>query len=114
MMAHIIEKGEKTVNIVDLQEFIKKNTRINECGAIFTFEGIVRGKEPGKITTKMELTTPDRENSEKELKEIINETRDKYGVIGIAVVHYVGEFKVGNPCFWQWWQGLTGEKPRKP
>jgi molybdopterin synthase catalytic subunit len=99
MMAHIIKKGEKTVNMVDLQEFVKKNNRINECGAIYTFEGIVRGKEPGKTTTKMKLNTPHRENTQKELEKIINQTKDKFGVIQIAVVHYVGEFEVGDSLF---------------
>lgn len=98
-MAHIIEKGNKTFNIADLQESLKKNSRINECGAIFTFEGIVRGKEPGKNVKKIKLTTPDPEISKKELETIINETKNKYGIIDLAIVHYVGEFTVGETLF---------------
>lgn len=99
MMAHIINKGEKTLNINDLHQSLKRNRKIDECGAIFTFEGIVRGKEPGKNVTKIKLTNPHPESSEKELKTIITETKNKYRVTDIAVVHYVGEFSVGETLF---------------
>lgn len=99
MMAHIINKGEKAIDICQMMEFVRNNPGIDECGAIFSFEGIVRGKEPGKTTWKMELTTPNREASEKELEEIMDDVKKKYGVVEIAVVHYLGEFKVGDSLF---------------
>lgn len=99
MMANIIEKGEKFYDICDLLQFVKKTPQIAECGAIYSFEGIVRGKEPGKTTQKMKLSTPEKENCQKELEEIIKDIKDKYGVMEIAVVHYLGEFQVGDSLF---------------
>ena len=36
---------------------LKRIRRIAECGAVFSFEGIVRGKEIDKTTIKMDLST---------------------------------------------------------
>ncbi len=99
MMANIIMKNAKETKIQDLMEEVKKNPRIGECGAIYSFEGIVRGIEKGKIIEKMNLTTPHREEAEKELEEIIKDIKDKHDVIDMAVVHYIGEFQVGDPLF---------------
>lgn len=99
MIAKIIKKGDETFTINQLMDEVKKNPRINECGAIFSFEGIVRGKEIDKTTVKMDLTTPDIEKTQVELEEIINDIKDKYGVVEIGVVHYVGEFKPSDPLF---------------
>ncbi len=99
MTVRIIEKNAETINICDLMDSVKKNPRIKECGAIFTFEGIVRGKEINKNTTKMDLTTPDLKATEKELLDIVKDIQDKHGVVEIAVVHYIGKFSPGDPLF---------------
>lgn len=99
MTAHIIMKNTKEIKIQDLIKEVKNSPRIGECGAIFSFEGIVRGIEKGKTTEKMNLTTPNREEAEKELEEIINDVKNKYNVIDIKVAHYIGEFLVGDPLF---------------
>ena len=67
MTIKIVEKTAETINICDLIDSVKTNPRIIECGAIFSFEGIVRGKEVNKNTTKMDLTTPDLKETENEL-----------------------------------------------
>lgn len=99
MITRIIIKDEEHYSISKLQEAVKNNQFINKCGAIYSFEGIVRGEEPSKVTRKMVLTTPDREKSERELKSIVKDVRDKSGVAEIAVVHYLGEFEVGDSLF---------------
>lgn len=99
MITHILNKGEEDYSICKLQQAVKKNDRISECGAIYSFEGFVRGVDAGKITRKMILTTPDKDKCEKELKEVIEDVKEKYGVIDIAVVHFLGEFQVGEPLF---------------
>ena len=99
MIARILKKGEENITINQLMDQVKKNPQIAECGAIFSFEGIVRGTETDKNTVKMDLTTPDIIETEGELKEIINDIKNKYGVIEIAVVHYVGEFQPVDPLF---------------
>ena len=38
---------------IDMIDDIKKSKKVDEAGAIFTFEGIVRGKEPGKEVDKL-------------------------------------------------------------
>jgi len=99
MTVKIIKKGVEDINICSLIEGVKKNPEIHKCGAIFSFEGIVRGTETGKTTVMMDLTTPDEKVAETELKEIVSDVIDKYGVIEIAVVHYIGNFKPGDPLF---------------
>jgi len=99
MTVRIIEKGVEEISIDSLINKVKKNPGIIECGAIFSFEGIVRGKETTKKTVKMDLTTPDLDETEKELKEIVSGIKNKHSVIEIAVVHYVGTFTPGDPLF---------------
>lgn len=92
----IIKKEEEMVTISDLINQVKKNPKIDECGAVFSFEGIVRGKENETKVKKLNLSTPDIGKTEKELKQIIEEVKNKYGVAEIAAVHYVGEFYTGD------------------
>ena len=92
----IIKKDEEIVAIPDLINQVKKNPKIDECGAVFSFEGIVRGKENEIKVKKLNLSTPDIQKTEKELKEIIEEVKNKHGVVEIAVVHYIGEFYTGD------------------
>jgi molybdopterin synthase catalytic subunit len=99
MTIRIIEKTAETINICELMDSVKTNPRIIECGAIFSFEGIVRGKETHKNTTTMDLTTPNPKETEKELEDIVKDIIDKHGVIEIAVVHYIGKFSPGDPLF---------------
>ena len=80
-------------------ELVKTNPKIVECGAIFSFEGIVRGKEIDKTTLQMDLSTPNIEETENELHDIVNDIKDKHGVIEMAVVHYIGKFTPGDPLF---------------
>lgn len=92
----IIKKGEEKITITDLIAAVKKNPHIDRCGAIFTFEGIVRGEEEDIKVKQLNLSTPDIEKTEKELKDIIKEITEKYGVTEIGAVHYIGEFYTGD------------------
>ncbi len=99
MIIRIIEKGTESIKICDLMELVKTNPKIVECGAIFSFEGIVRGKEIDKTTLQMDLSTPDIEETENELHDIVNDIKDKHGIIEMAVVHYIGKFTPGDLLF---------------
>jgi molybdopterin synthase catalytic subunit len=99
MTIRIIEKGSDKIGIYDLMEWVKKSPKIVECGAIFSFEGIVRGKEMDKNTLKMDLSTPNHDETEDELKDIVKKIKEKHGVVEVAVVHYVGKFTPGDPLF---------------
>ncbi len=99
IIARIIKDGEETIEMSDLTKEIKINTSINKCGAIFTFEGIVRGKDSAKTTEKIILTTNDPNKTEKELESILEEVQQKHGVKSIAVVHYLGQFEPSDPLF---------------
>lgn len=99
MVIKVIEGKEDKVTIHDLIEDLKKNTKIDYCGAIFTFEGIVRGKEENMDLEKLILTTPDKEVTAKEIEEIVENAKIKYNVAEISVVHYLGEFYTGDSLF---------------
>ena len=45
MVVRVIESKEDKVKTADLIDELKKSSKIDYSGAIFTFEGIVRGKE---------------------------------------------------------------------
>lgn len=99
MRADILKKDEETIKINDLIGHLMENSRIDECGAIFSFEGIVRGLEPGKNVKKLDMTTSNIKKTEDEFRGIIKEIENKYSVIEIAAVHYVGEFSQGDDLF---------------
>jgi molybdopterin synthase catalytic subunit len=98
IIAKIID-GEANITLDDLTKKIKENTIISECGAIFTFEGIVRGKDESKTTDKITLTSSDPEKTEKELEIILKDVKKTHGVKYMAVVHYLGQFEPGDPMF---------------
>lgn len=98
-MNRIIEKGQKEYDLGDLVQLLKKNPYIDECGAIFTFEGIMRSKERGKTVSKLTISIPSTDMAEAELERISREVQRKYGVRQIVVVHYIGEFSPGDTLF---------------
>ena len=103
MLIKIVEKDDEYYKMQDLIDFLKKNRRVDESGAIFTFEGFVRGTEKTtegeKIVDKMILTTPDKEKAHADLKTIVESVKIKYGVFEVAIVHFIGEFYTGDPLF---------------
>ena len=99
MVVKVIQGKEDKVTIPDLLEDLKKNPKIDYCGAIYTFEGIVRGKEENMDLEKLILSTPDKEATAKEIEEIVENAKIKYNVAEISVVHYLGEFYTGDSLF---------------
>ena len=99
MVVKVIEGKEDKITMPDLLEDLKKNTKIDYCGAIFTFEWIVRGKEENMDLEKLILTTPDKQKTKEEIEKIIENAKIKYNVHEISVVHYIGEFYTGDMLF---------------
>ena len=99
MIVKIIEKDDEYYKIADLVDSLKKSNRVDESGAIFTFEGIVRGKEENSEVNKLILTTPNKEKTENELKKIAESVKSKFGIYEVAIVHYIGEFYTGDTLF---------------
>lgn len=99
MVVEIIEDRENKIEIPDLIAELKKDEKIDNSGAIFTFEGFVRGKEENMNLKKLKLTTPDKQKALDDIKAIVKEAEEKYGVYNISVVHYIGEFYTGDSLF---------------
>jgi len=99
MIVKIVKKDDEYYKIADLVDLIKKSDRVDESGAIFTFEGFVRGKEEDLDVNKLILTTPDIEKTESELKLIAKSVKSKFGVFEIAIIHFIGEFYTGDTLF---------------
>lgn len=103
MIAKIVKKDDEYYQIQDLVDSIKKSSRVDESGVIFTFEGFVRGREKNtegeKIVNKMILTTPNKEKAEEDLKKIAESVKIEYGIFEIIIVHFIGEFYTGDPLF---------------
>ena len=99
MIIELIQKDDDYYEINDLVNDLKQNPKVDDSGAIFTFEGFVRGNEENKIVEKLIQTTPDKEKAKKEMEEIAESAKIKYGVYQINLVHFVGEFYTGDPLF---------------
>ena len=95
----LVEKDEEYFTTGDLIEDIKKSRRVDEAGAIYSFEGFVRGKEENFKLDKLILSTPDKEKALEDINNIIESAKIKYNVFEISVVHFVGEFYTGDPLF---------------
>ena len=88
----LVEKDEEYFTIGDLIEDIKKSRRVDEAGAIYSFEGFVRGKEENFKLDKLILSTPDKEKALEDINNIIESAKIKYNV-------FVQRFKHKNPFF---------------
>ena len=99
MVVRVIEAKEDKVTMADLIADLKKSNKIDYSGAIFTFEGIVRGKEENMNLKKLILTTPDKQKTQEEIEKIVENAKIKYNVFEISVVHYIGEFYTGDMLF---------------
>ena len=80
MVVRIIESKEDKVITADLIAELKKSNKVDYSGAIFTFEGIVRGKEENMNLKKLILTTPDKEKTQSEIEKIVENAKIKYNV----------------------------------
>ncbi len=99
MTVRIIEAKEDKISTSDLVDDLKKSRKIDYSGAIYTFEGFVRGKEENMDLEKLVLTLPDKEKAIAEIESIIETVKIKYNVFEISVVHYIGEFYTGDSLF---------------
>ena len=99
MVVRVIEAKEDKVTMADLIADLKKSNKIDYSGAIFTFEGIVRGKEENMNLEKLILTTPDKEKTLKDIENIVEDAKIKFNVFEISVIHYIGEFYTGDSLF---------------
>ncbi len=60
---------------------------------------MVRGKDENMHLEKLILSTPDVEKTVDEIEKIVDNTKIKYNVHEISVVHYIGEFYTGDTLF---------------
>ena len=99
MVVQVIKAKDDKITAADLIADLKKNNKIDYSGVIFTFEGMVRGKEENMHLEKLILSTPDVEKTVDEIEKIVDNTKIKYNVHEISVVNYIGEFYTGDTLF---------------
>ena len=99
MVVKVIKAKEDKVTTADLIADLKKSSKIDYSGAIFTFEGMVRGKDENMHLEKLILSTQDIDGTLKEIEKIVANAKIKYNVHEISVVHYIGEFYTGDTLF---------------
>ncbi|MBQ6098682.1 MAG: molybdenum cofactor biosynthesis protein MoaE [Methanobrevibacter sp.] len=99
MVVKVIKAKEDKVTTADLIADLKKSSKIDYSGAIFTFEGMVRGKDENMHLEKLILSTQDTDETLKEIEKIVANAKIKYNVHEISVVHYIGEFYTGDTLF---------------
>lgn len=99
MVVQIIKGKDDKITTADLIADLKKSNKIDYSGVIFTFEGMVRGKDENMHLEKLILSTPDVEKTVEEIEKIVENIKIKYNVHEISVVHYIGEFYTGDTLF---------------
>ena len=99
MVVQVIKAKDDKITTADLISDLKKSNKIDYSGVIFTFEGMVRGKDENMHLEKLILSTPDVEKTVEEIEKIVDNTKIKYNVHEISVVHYIGEFYTGDTLF---------------
>lgn len=99
MVVQVIKAKDDKITAADLIADLKKSNKIDYSGVIFTFEGMVRGKDENMHLEKLILSTPDVEKTVDEIEKIVDNTKIKYNVHEISVVHYIGEFYTGDTLF---------------
>ena len=77
MVVRIIKKDDDVVSSADLIDDIKKSKKVD----------------------KLILKTPDIEKAEKEMNEIAEDVKTKFGVFEVNIIHYIGEFYTGDSLF---------------
>lgn len=83
-----------TKDIIDYQA-LTEQVRRSDCGAVVTFLGTVRDLTDGKVTVALDYEAyPGM--AEKKLAEIERDTRERWPVGDIALVHRLGHMKVGE------------------
>jgi len=65
------------------------------AGAVVTFEGVVRAKNEGRDVTAIYYDCY-REMAEREIADIILETRRTYRVATVRIIHRIGEVAAGE------------------
>lgn len=74
---------------------LTEQVRRSACGAVVTFLGTVRDLTDGKVTVALDYEAyPGM--AEKKLAEIERDTRERWPVGDIALVHRLGHMKVGE------------------
>lgn len=90
----IYNKGK--IIFEDIIKSIKRNPKIRESGAIFTFTGIVRKtSEDGKPVKGLKIDAYD-ELANKTINKICTETKKKTGIIDVKIIHLKGEFDISD------------------
>jgi molybdopterin synthase catalytic subunit len=70
-------------------------TRQGEDGAVVVFDGIVRNNTRGRKTHYLDYEAYE-EMAEKQMRELANEARKRFGVRQITMVHRLGRLQVGE------------------
>lgn len=93
-----ITKDKYEYKLPQLIEHIKKSPYIEETGAIFTFEGIMRkiGKEK---VEKLRISHENPQKAQKKLERMVEEIKREHKVKDIALVHFLGEFHPTETLF---------------
>ena len=71
MVVQVIKAKDDKITAADLIADLKKSNKIDYSGVIFTFEGMVRGKDENMHLEKLILSTPDVEKTVKEIVKVL-------------------------------------------
>lgn len=83
-----------TKDIID-HHALTEQVRRSDCGAVVTFLGTVRDLTDGKLTVALDYEAYPV-MAEKKLAEIERDTRERWPVGDIALVHRLGHLEVGE------------------
>jgi molybdopterin synthase catalytic subunit len=77
------------------REAITEMVKMSSSGCIVQFVGVVRDNSEGKEVSNMTVEVYE-EMARRQLEDISQECKDKFGVHEVAIVHRYGDFTVGD------------------
>jgi molybdopterin synthase catalytic subunit len=90
----VTKKGK--FSLLGMIKNVKSKTDFQKAGAIALFIGLVRGETPkGDKVQKLKLEAYE-EKANEILASICNDLQKKQGIVDVQILHFLGEFSVGE------------------
>ena len=87
----MVEITEKPIS----PETMVNKVKTDQSGCVVTYVGLIRESSRGRKVLSVEYSDSEGK-AEKRLRDIVNDTKQKWAVNNIAICHRIGKLKVGD------------------
>lgn len=94
-LVEVVSGTDEWVTLTSLINQVRRHPDLDQCGAIVTFTGIVRGiSDDGKVTA-LEFERYD-EVAAGQMQSVIEDLRSRDGIVEVLIHHKIGHIKTGE------------------